>query len=92
LIRKNQLTESSLREEIVKLKSVCQSLDKELNNEHVFRIKLEAEMEHLRVENLQLKQIEKNLQKELAALRPIEQENAIRNMRRNLDRLQLDNS
>jgi len=84
--------ESSLREEIVKLKSVCQSLDKELNNEHVFRIKLEAEMEHLRVENLQLKQIEKNLQKELAALRPVEQENAIRNMRRNLDRLQLDNS
>ncbi len=32
------------------------------------------------------------MQKEIAALRPIEQEGAIRNMRRNLDKLQLDNS
>lgn len=61
LNRKTELMESSLREEIVKLKSVCQQLDKELNSEHVFRIKLEAELEHLRMENLQLKQIEKNL-------------------------------
>jgi hypothetical protein len=58
----------------------------------VFRIKLEVELEHTRVENLHLKQIEKNLQKEVASQQSVEQETAIKNMKKSIDRLQAENS
>jgi hypothetical protein len=49
-------------------------------------------LEHTRVENLHLKQIEKNLQKEVASQQSVEQETAIKNMKKSIDRLQAENS
>jgi hypothetical protein len=39
-----------------------------------------------------LKQIEKNLQKEVASQQSVEQETAIKNMKKSIDRLQAENS